>query len=250
MQPSIAPKQELEEQVKSIRLFFIFLGALFYFSVTEFKNIAWKQGIARSLYAGFEMFIPLMLASIAIGIGLSYGLHQLLSPYKLSVSAVFLAQTVLLRDVAPLPIGFILCIKNALVLIDSPFSPQLNESGRDSVFLDTVIPQIIGMNLTGLLLYIYGFAACVISVLLSFMLILKSDMSGYLLRLSALIEPFELMLSLGKALMFMLVATLISGFYYFELVRRNISIRRAVSKILTRGIFWLSIVAALPHLIM
>lgn len=250
MPASNTPELELEEHVKNIRLFFIFLGALFYFSITEFKNIAWKQGIGRALYAGFEMFLPLMLVSIAIGIGLSYGLHQLLSPYRLSVSGVFLAQTVLLRDVAPLPIGFILCIKSALILIDSPFPPDLNEGSRDSILLDTVIPQIIGMNVTGLLLYIYGFAACVISVLLSFMLILKNDMSGYLLRLSSLIEPFELMLSLGKALMFMLIATLISGFYYFELVRHKISVRRAVSKILTRGIFWLSIVAAIPHLIM
>lgn len=244
------PEQEPEEHVKNVRLFFIFLGALLYLSFKEGKNISWRHGIARSLYAGYELFIPLMLVSISIGVGLSYGLHQLLSPYKLSVGGVFLAQTVLLRDIAPLPIGFILCIKNALILIDSPLSSELNEGKRDAVLLDVVIPQIIGMNLTGLLLYIYGFAACAISVLLSFILILKSDINAYLMRFSAFIEPTEMFLSLSKAFVFMLVATLISGFYYFELVRRKISVRRAVSKILTRGIFWLCIVAAIPHLIL
>lgn len=244
------PEYQQEGRLKNIRLFFIFLGALCYFSTFKFQKVAWKKGIARALYAGFEMFLPLMVVSFAIGVGLSYGLHQLLSPYRLSVSGVFLAQKVLLRDIAPLPIGFILCIKSALILIDSPLSLELHEHRRDLVLLDIIIPQIVGMNLTGLLLYVYGFTACILSVLMSFMLILNSDLSDYLLRVSSLIEPFELMLSLGKALMFMLIATLISGFYYFELVRRKISLRRAVSKILTRGIFWLSIVAATPHLIL
>lgn len=221
----------------SIKLFFLYVGHLF--SSLLFRNylVSWRPTLPAVISAGAFLLIPLLVVSMLIGVSLTLTINYILAPFNLQNQGLFIAQNMIIRDIAPLPIGFIFCVQCGLNLINANH-PSLHHA-PDKVMLETIIPLVIGVNLTSILLYTYVTAAFFVSVFFTFTTILHMNIDEYILRLSELVAPLDIISSLIKTIIYATIASLIAGYYYYDVAKRILPVRQAVSRIITRGLFWL-----------
>src|ERR1700733_9949552 len=135
---------------QSISLFFLFVGHLFYCVLFCARQIIWRHTLITTLWAGARVVLPLIIVSMMIGVSITLSIHYILAPFHLQNHVVFIAQGTMIRDFAPLPIGFILCVHCGLNLIDSDH-PSLHHTPQ-KVILETIIPLMVGISCTALLL--------------------------------------------------------------------------------------------------
>lgn len=225
----------------SIRFFFLFLGHFFYSFVVKSSQIKWRHTLWGSLRAGSWIVLPLIIVTMLMGISIALSINYILARYNLQNQALFIVQESMIRDIAPFPIGFVLCVHCGLNLIDKNH-PSLNQP-PETVLLETIIPLIVAMNLTAMLLYTYVSAAFYASVFLAFNYFLHTNTDEYLLKLSRIISPMDITLSIGKTMLLATVASLIAGYYYYDVAMRVLATRKAVSRIITRGLFWLVVIS-------
>ena len=231
------------EFIRPFPFFFQFLGESVSQLLRHGNRVAWRNTIITNLQAGSSLVIPLILISMLIGMALTVSIHFTLARFHLQEQAMVIIQTTMIRDIAPLPIGFILCVHCGLNLIEKDH-PSLHQPPK-VVLLETIIPLFAGINITALLLYTYVFTSFLCSVFITSYFILETNTDEYLLRLSQSINPLEIIDSLIKTFIYATIASLIAGFYYYAVANNAISTRQAVSRIITRSLFWLIVVSVL-----
>ena len=187
--------------------------------------------------------LPLVIITMLMGISLALSIHFILARYNLQNEALFIAQDSMIKDIAPLPIGFVLCVHCGLNLIDKNH-PSLHQPPQ-TVLLETIIPLIVAMNITAILLYTYVCSAFYTSVFLAFNYFLHTNTDEYLIKLSRIINPLDIGLSIGKTMLLATIASFIAGYYYYDVALRVLPTRKAVSRIITRGLFWLVVISVL-----
>lgn len=240
--------KKFSEFINSVILFFQFLGELTDHILNNWQQVIWKHTIIANLRLGASILFPIMLISMLIGMGMAISIQLILAPYHLQQEAMVIAETSLLRDFAPFTIGFVLCVHCGLNLIDKDH-PSLNKPPH-IVLLETIVPLIVGLNFTAISLYTYVFASFLLSVFFISYYVVHTNIAEYLYRLSHIINSYELFNSLLKTLGYTTLASLITGYYYYGVAYKVISTRVAVSRVITRNLFWLVIVSVLLKLVM
>ena len=181
--------------------------------------------------------LPLIFVSLLMGMSLAISINYILAPFNLQQQAMLIAENAIIHDFAPMTIGFVLCAQCGLNLIDF-YHPDQRQT-PDKVLLETIIPLVTGINITALLLFTYVSLAFFVSVLFTFYYFLQLDTHEYLIRLSAVINYADLISSLCKTILYATIASFTAGYYYYDVANRVLSTRKAVSRIITRGLFWL-----------
>ena len=235
------------ELAESVIFFFQFLGALTDQIMNHWSRVIWHHTVSANLRVGASLVLPLVLISVLIGMAMALGIHVILAPFHLQQEAMIIAQTNLLQDLAPFTIGFVLCVHCGLNLIDTNH-PSLNHPPY-LVIRETIIPLMVGINITALSLYTYVYAAFILSVYFTSSFIVHTNTSEYLFRLAKIINTHELISSLIKTLGYTTLASLIASYYYYGVAYKIMTTRAAVSRVITRSLFWLIVISVLFKII-
>ncbi|MFC3908967.1 ABC transporter permease [Legionella dresdenensis] len=225
----------------SFVLFFQYTGEITYNFLLNYRSIGWHDTLVATLRSGTWIVIPLVIATSLMGISLAVTINHLLAPYNLQDEALFAAQRLVLLDFTPIPIGIVLCVQCGLNLIDVNH-PSLHHPPQ-KVVLETIIPLMVSISFTALLLYTYISISFFVSMFFAYNHLLKVHIDEYLLRLSGTIKPADFLFSLFKTICYATIASFTAGYYYYDVAQRIIPIRKAVSRIITRGLFWLIVVS-------
>ncbi|KTC84510.1 ABC transporter permease [Legionella brunensis] len=228
--------------INSLVLIVRFLGHLFH-SLKDVLfgelSISWFNMVEILYYAGAKLVIPIIVISCLLGMSFAQTTFYLLNPFHLSQKALPIAQNVLTHEVLPLLLGFIMCIQAALHLINTRIK-RLGQS-PEAIILEHVWPIITGLNITVLLLYIYAVTIIFVSFYISFHYMLNVTNHEFLSHVASSVTIYDLIYSAFKTLILCTIVSLAAGYYYYEAAVRDISLRKAVSRILSRGSFWLVI---------
>ncbi|KTD20581.1 ABC transport system permease [Legionella lansingensis] len=204
-------------------------------------SIAWGNMVEIIYYSGARLVIPLVFICALLGISVSQTVYILLSPFHLHHKVLPTAQNVLTHEVLPLLLGFILCIQAALHLINTRV--RRYRQNPEEVILEHVWPIITGMNITSLLLYTYTVVTILISFYITFRYMLSYTTYDFMLHITSATTIYDLIYSAFKTLILCAVVSLAAGYYYYEAAVRHLSLRKAVSRIMTRSLFWLVVVS-------
>lgn len=229
---------------KSIFFFLSFIGHLAHSSkniITRHLTISW-QNVGKILYySGVSLVAPLIIVSALMAMSLAVNSFLILNNFNLQDKALPIAQTLLLQDIIPLLIGFVLCVQMSLNIINARIKITKLQRTQQEVILEYILPIIIGVNITGLLLYIYLTSVVFISLYVTFYNLLNMNADMYVMELERNTTIFSFTYSMIKTLLYCSIVSLTAGYYYYMVATRHVPVRRAVSRILTRGSLWLTI---------
>lgn len=228
--------------IKDVALFFRFLGHLAH----SLKNAlpsqmpqVWLNFLRTLYYSGAKMVIPLMLITSLMGASLILNIYRILSPLYMQNQVLLVTQNILFYDLLPFVIGLVLSIQLALNLVNAHIK-KLQQTPHE-VMLQFIIPMILGCNLSALLLYIYSLNAILISIYFCFKYLLKTDLHEYLFHLTSTITSINVLYSIFKTLIYCSIVSLVVGYYYYTVASAHLSLRRAMSRIMTRSLLCLTI---------
>ncbi|CEK11471.1 ABC transporter permease [Legionella hackeliae] len=224
----------------SLTLIFRFFGHLFH-SLKDVLfgelSISWFNMVEILYYSGARLVLPLLFICFLITFSEAQTIYFLFNSFHLGHKALPVAQNVLTHEVLPIFIAFILCIQAALHLINTRMK-RLGQSPEE-VILEHVWPIVVGLNITSLLLFTYTIVVILISFFITFHYMLRMTSFEYLLHVTSATTVYDVMYSAFKTLTLCAIVSLSAGYYYYEAAVRHISLRKAVSRIMTRGSFWL-----------
>lgn len=229
--------------VHSISFFFSFLGHVSFSSkniFTRHLTISWHNMIKVLYYSGVTIVFPLMMISALIGMSLSFTIINLLGLFSLQQRALPIAQELLIRDILPLLIGCILCIQVSLNIINARIKITKKQQTTEAVVLEHILPIILGINLTGLLLYVYLLIATLMSLFLTFHHTIAVTFFNFSLQVLNKHSFTILLFSVIKTLIYCTIISMTAGYYYYQMATLHVSLRKVVSRILTRGFLWLT----------
>ncbi|WED43567.1 ABC transporter permease [Legionella cardiaca] len=226
--------------LNSFVLVFRFFGHLFH-SIKDVLfgelSISWFNMVEILYYSGAKLVVPLIFILALLSLSEAQTVYFLLSPFNLRHKSLPIAQNILTHEVLPVFIGFILSIQAGLHLINTRIK-RLGQSPEE-VILEHVWPIIFGLNITSLLLFTYAIVAIAISFYITFHYLLSMTKSEFILHITSSLTVYDVIYSAFKTLILCSIVSLAAGYYYYEAAVRHISLRKAVSRILTRGTFWL-----------
>lgn len=234
-----------ERHLASGLLFLGFIGHLFLnimHAMVGKVKIPWINTLDTLFSSGARLVIPLTFISAVATMSITLNIYYLLSPFGLQNKVEFIAVNIISHDLVPLIIGLVLCIQSSLNLIN--IQAQKLHHVPHTIILEYIFPILIGINITALLLYTYLFAACLLSMYLTFHYVVHYDIYQFFWRLSNFIRPLDIMCSIFKTLVYATIVSLTVGYYYYEVAIRDILVRRAVSRIITRGLVWIVMASA------
>jgi ABC-type transporter Mla maintaining outer membrane lipid asymmetry permease subunit MlaE len=223
-------------------LFFRYLGHLLQVSK---ELILKKHTITRInllmvvYYSGANLVFPMMIISSLLGVSLVINIYNLLNPLFLQNQILLVAQNILFYDLLPFVIGLVLSIQLALNLINVR-GKGLRRSTQETV-LQNILPLIIGGNISALLLYIYSFNAILISIYFCFRYLLRTDLHEYLFHLTNTITTINILFSVFKTLVYCTIVCIVVGYYYYGVAALYFSLRKAISRIMTRSLLCLTV---------
>lgn len=230
--------------VNAILLFFIFLGHICH-STKDFLlqrlTISWLNVVKILYYSGARLVMPLAIISALIGMSLSLTTYHIFARLNLQHKALPISQDILTQDILPLLIGFVLCVQASLSVITARIKITIQGHTPEEVVLEYILPIIIGIDITALLLYTYTVIALFISLFFTFHFILNISSAVFLLEIKPTTTLFNLFYSATKTLLYGSIVSLTAGYYYYQVAVSQLSVRKAVSRILTRGSLWLTI---------
>lgn len=233
----------VEELIEACILFFCFMGHLFCSLVDLVLgrlSISWFKIVKTIYYSGAKLAIPLMLINTFVGISIILKIHAILAQYNLQHEARLIAQNILTRDVVPFFIGVLLCIQSALNLINDRVDDLFNVPQQ--VVVDQILPIIVGINIAGVLLYTYTITAFFFSLYITFQYILIVSQHVSIMNITGDIRLFDIIYSILRTLLYCTIVSVTIGYYYYEVViSSRCSLRQGVSRIMTRGILWLTL---------
>ena len=228
--------------IASFNLFFQYCG---HFLLSTLKIISRKQvfsfnHMVKTLhFSGARLVIPLMLICLLSGTSISLNVHSFLGKFNLQEKALIVMLNILTRDFLPLMLVIILCIQSSLDLINAKIK-RLYHSHHD-IMATHILPITVGMNLSALLLFTYTTVTIMFSIYFIHNYIYRSNMHEFLLILSSSVTLQDLLISLFKTITYCIIASIIVGYYYYLLAARFIPLRRAVSRIISRGLIWVAL---------
>lgn len=224
----------------SLILIFRFFGHLFH-SLKDVLfgelSISWFNMVEILYYSGARLVIPLMFICYLITFSEAKTIFLLFNSFHLGHKALAISQNILTHEILPVFIGFIMCIQAALHLINTRLK-RLRQSPEE-VILEHVWPIIVGLNITSLLLFTYIIVIVFISFYMTFHYLSSMTTYEYLTFVTSRNSIYDLIYSAFKTLTLSAIVSLAAGYYYYEAAVRHISLRKAVSRIMTRGSFWL-----------
>jgi len=200
-------------------------------------QIRWSNLIEVIYFSGARLVIPLVIITALISIALAQTVYVILSPYNLQKQMLPIAQTVLTREILPVFIGFILCIQTALSLINT--RAQKEKQSSEGAITEHVLPIIIGITITSLLLYAYSIGVLIMSFYCIFHYKLSLSTYEFIGHLLSETTRYDLIFSAFKTFLLSVIVGIVTGYYYYEAALKNTTLRKAVSRTITRGSFWL-----------
>lgn len=229
----------------SFKVFFTFIGYLFYnlFYVLRGRRSISKDSVVKIIFnSGAGLVIPLMIISSLIGVSLSINVFNFLRKFHLEGPVWDLAQDVVTENIVPLLIAVFLCVRTSLTLIHA----KVDRSKRASehVIIGHILPIIIGINISGVLLYVYCLAAFHLSIYLNLVFILQVHTQHYFIHLGDDITISNFLFSIYKTGLYCTIVSIVIGYYYHVSAFEELPIDNAVSQIITRSLIWLAISAA------
>lgn len=228
--------------IKDISLFFRYLGHLIYCmndALPTQTPLMWANFWSTVYYSGAKMTIPLMIISSLMGASLILNIYSILSPFYLQDQVLMVAQSILFYDLLPFIIGLVFSIQLAINLVSAPV--KTHQRTPHEVVLQYVIPLILGSNFSALLLYIYSLNAILVSIYFCFRFLLKTDLHQYLFHLSSTFTSINVLYSILKTLIYCTIVSLVVGYYYYAVTLCHLTLRRAMSRIMTRSLLCLTI---------
>lgn len=228
--------------IKDIALFFRFLGHLagsIKDALPNRMHEVFRNCLSTVYYSGVKMVIPLMLICSLMGASLIFNIYQILSPLYMQNQVLMVAQNILFYDLLPFIIGLVLSIQLALNIVSAHIE-KLQRTPHE-VMLQIIMPMILGCNLSALLLYIYSLNAILISIYFCFHFLLKTDLHEYLFHLTNTMMSIGIFYSILKTLIYCTIVSLIVGYYYYTVASAYLTLRQAISRILTRSLLCLTI---------
>ncbi len=222
--------------VELIVVFFRFLGHLACCTqevITRKTSISWLNLLNVIFRSGVRLVIPVVVISSLMGVSLVLNIYSSLSPFNLQNKAFIIAQNIFFYDALPLVINIVLSIQIALNLVNERGS-ALQKTAHQTLVID-IIPLLIGINICALSLYIYSIISVFVSTFLCFRYFLKADIHEYILQLSTSITSYNILFSILKTFLFCTLISVIAGFYYYQVAEGYLSVRKAVSRIMTRS---------------
>ncbi|MGQ3890474.1 ABC transporter permease [Legionella sp. CNM-4043-24] len=238
--------------LRSIGLFFVFFGHLCHsvlISMSGQLSITWNHIWRVLFHSGVALVLPLAFISSLMTVSVTVSTYLILSRFNLQQKNLSIVQDIMTVDLLPVLIGFVLCIQSSLSLINARIKITRRQQSPEEVILAFVIPIMIGISITALLLYTYVLAAIFLSLYLTFDYLYLLTTHEFILQMSQSISLEEILFSVFKTLLFGLIVSLTAGYYYYQVAVYQITMRRGVSRILTRGLLWLLLSSVLLKLI-
>ncbi len=228
--------------IYSIIYFISFIGHLFHSWIELLLHrfhFSWVNLIKIMYYSGVRMVLPLTLINGLLTFSIGISIYSILKPFMLQNKAFSITQSLLTQDLQPLVLGFVICIQSALNLINARIKTY--RRSPQEVILEYILPAIVGMTFTVVLLYIYTIATIFISLFFTFHHIFTLSSHEFILLLSSNVSLGDLIHSFFKTLIYCAIVSFTAGFYYYEVAMEHLSLRRAISRIVTRGSIWLAV---------
>ena len=226
--------------IGSITLFFRYLGHLITGlcrCMTGARSIAWPTFIKTVYSSGVNLFFPLVLISVLLGFSISLSLFTLLNEIKRGDHALTMTQTIAIGHLVPLLVGFILSIQSSLNLINANI--QKLHHKPDDVMYELIIPITFSVFINGFSLFVYTLFSFLVAIYSTFQYLISLDTLDTLLHLTSILSIKDLLYSIFKLLIFCCIISLVNGYYYYEISIREISLRKAVSRVMTRSLFFI-----------
>ncbi|KTD52859.1 ABC transporter permease [Legionella quateirensis] len=229
---------------KSIFFFLSFIGHLSHSIkniITRHLTISWQNVWKILYYSGVTLVTPLIIICALMTMSLSINSYTILRNFNIQDKALSIAQTLLIQDILPIIIGFVLCVQVSLNIINARIKITKLQRSPQEVILEYILPIIIGVNITGLLLYTYLIIIIFLSMYLTFHNVFNMSNYIFLLDLERTTTLFAFTYSVAKTLLYCSIVSFTAGYYYYMVATRHVPLRKAVSRILTRGSLWLTI---------
>lgn len=231
--------------VDSCLLFLCFLGHLSCSIIKVlFRHHSISQHtIIRTIFnSGAKLAVPLMFISSLMGAVIIYIIINFLKKYNLQHQGWNLTQNIITQNLTPLLIALFLCIQSSLTLI-SAREDQSQQISQNAV-IDHVLSIMIGVNIAGVLLYIYCIVAFYFSIYFVVLYILQLNPQYYLIHLREYLTLSNFIFSVLSTGLYCTIVSLTIGYYYYAVAYKNRPISKAISQIITRGLVWLAICGA------
>jgi hypothetical protein len=229
----------------SFKLFFSFIGYLFYNLIDGLRgrrSIS-KDTVVKTIFnCGTSLVIPLMIISALIGISLSINIFNFLRKFHLEGRVWDFAQDVVTQNIVPLLIAVFLCVRTSLTLI--PAGGDRSQRPSEYRTIEDILLIILGVNISGVLLYIYCITAFHLSIYLNLLFILQVHVQHYFIHLGNDLTVTYLLFSLFKTGLYCTIVSIVIGYYYHVNTFKDLPIDNAISKVITRSLIWLAISAA------
>jgi ABC-type transporter Mla maintaining outer membrane lipid asymmetry permease subunit MlaE len=236
----------------SFILFFSFLGHLCY-GAKDFLSgrlsVSWSNVIKIVYYSGAALIIPLIIVNGLIAMSLGLNAHIIFSQVHLQHKALAVSETLLVQDLLPLLLAFVLCVQVALNLITHRVKITKHGQSIEEVMLDYILPIMLGIYLAIFCLYVYIFLSTFASLFLTYHYLVGITSKEYFYQVIRNINMLEIIYSLTKTLIYGTIVSLTAGYYYYQSAVNQMGARKAVSRILTRGAFWLAVASVYGKII-
>lgn len=195
--------------------------------------------LATTYRSGVSLLVPLVVISFLLGISTALNLYRLLSPFNFQHEIIISSQRVLIYDFLPFLIGLMLSIQMALNLITARIKKlKLHPNEVVNIY---IIPIMIAVNFSALFLYIYVINVVFISIYFWMRFLLGVEVYEYFFHIKHAVTSQALLFAFLKVFFYCTLVSLIVGYYYYGVAIGFLSIRRAISRIITRSFFWLAL---------
>lgn len=230
--------------LRSLTLFFAFIGHVGS-TITHifFGNLHISQKTLLNILfsSGPVLVLPLAFISSLIGTSIALSTYNILSRFNLQENALVTTQDLLTHNLLPLMLGFILCGQFSLDLINARLKIANQQRSPEEVILDYILPIFIGITISALLLYIYLSTVFILSLYFIFHYFLNVTSGDFWSQIARSTTVLEIIASVLKTLFYCMIVSLTTGYYYYQIAINHVNLRKAVSRIITRGAFWLTI---------
>ena len=225
-------------------LFFVFIGHL----LSILKEILLgrltlsRHHVMLTIYqSGARLVLPLVLISGLLAAAIMINVYHMLSPFYLQDHVLLVTQEILFYSVLPWMLSLVLSTHLSLNLVRARIK-GLQRTTED-VTLSDILPFMLGACMNALLLYLYCLNAIMLSLYLCLVHFLKTDMHQYFFHLSHVLTNINLSYSIFKTLFYCAVVSIVVGYYYYVVAERQLLLRVAMSRIMTRSVFWLTAIS-------
>lgn len=204
-------------------------------------SLSWDRVILTIYHSGARMVIPMVFISSLMATSMVLNIHYFLSRYRLEHQVLAMLQNILTADLIPLFLAAVLLIQASLGMT-THYIKGLHRKPQETLEY-YIIPIMVGLNAIGFMLYIYIYVVFHITCFIDFHYILKVDTHQYLNRLANTFSFALLLQSLFKTFVYVTIASISLGYYYYCVAVHNISLRHALSRVISRGLLWLAVVS-------